>query len=206
MQDLEHAQLFDSIKAFALSMNSVHALLAELEKLYYEHQKERWFVDAVTIYGEAVNRLVQDLAAARLRSRGMLAFKEYLSQYASSDYFTSLIEEAQRLEAELSSIRYSVFIHGGHVEVHRYLNKPDYSAEIEATFERFQQGAVQAYTFKFSDAPEMNHIEAQILDGVALLHGDTFSKLGNYRANNQDFLDPTLLRGDNYLGRSCCLT
>ena len=196
MQDLEDACLFDDIKAFARSMRVVREHLAQLDKRYYEHQKERWFLDAVDLYGDAVNRLVRDLSAASFCSRGLLAFRDYLARYASSERFTSLVEEAKRLEAELSSIRYSVFIRGPRVEVRHYAGESDYSVEVEATFERFHQGAIKEYTFKFSDSPEMNHIEAQILDGVAQLHQDTFSQLGHYCTTRKEFLDPTIVAFD----------
>jgi DNA mismatch repair protein MutS len=196
MRDLEDACLFDDIKAFALSMRTVREHLAQLEKRYYDRQKERWFLDAVDLYGDAVNRLVRDLSAARMRSRGLLAFRDYLARYASSDRFTSLIEEAKRLAAQLSSIRYSVFIRGPRVEVRHYAGEPDYSAGVAATFERFQQGAVHEYTFKFSDSPEMNHVEAHILDGVAQLHPQMFSQLRAYCTTRKDFRDPTIVAFD----------
>jgi DNA mismatch repair protein MutS len=194
MQDLEDACLFESIKAFAVSMREVREHLAQLEKRYYEHQNQRWFLDAVDRYGDGVNRLVRDLAAARcIRSRGLLAFRDYLSRYASSARFTSLVAEAKRLEAELSAIRYGVLIQGLRVEVRHYGGESNYSTEIDAMFARFQQGAVQQYTFRFSDSPEMNHIEGQILDGVAQLHQDTFAQLEQYWAANKDFQDPTIV-------------
>jgi hypothetical protein len=196
MQDLEDASLFDYTKAFALSMRAVREHLAQLEKRYYEHQKERWFLDAVDLYCDAVNRLVRDLSEAKVSSRGLLAFREDLARYASSGRFTSLVAEAKRLEAELSAIRYRVFIQGLKVEVRPYAGDPDYSTEIEATFERFQQGAVQTYTFRFDDSPDMNHVEAQILDGVAHLHPETFSQLAHYRTTHKDFLDPTVVTFD----------
>jgi DNA mismatch repair protein MutS len=196
MRDLEHACLFDSIKAFALGMRVVREHLAQLEKRYYEHQKERWFLDAVALYGDAVNRLVRDLSTTTYHSRGLLAFRDYLARYAASERFTSLVDEAKRLQAELSAIRYRVFIQAPRVEVRHYAGDPDYSTEIEATFERFQQGGVQAYTFRFSDSLEMNHIEAQILDGVAQLHRETFSTLAQYRTANTDFLDSTVVNFD----------
>jgi DNA mismatch repair protein MutS len=196
MQDLEDASLFDDIKAFALSMRMVREHLAQLEKRYYDRQKERWFLDAVNLYGDAVNRLVRDLTAAPMRSRGLLAFRDYLAHYASSDRFTSLLEEAKRLAAQLSSIRYSVFIRGPRVEVRHYAGEPDYSAEVAITFERFQQGAAHEYAFKFSDSSEMNHIEAQVLDGVAQLHPQTFSRLREYCATHHSFRDPTIVTFD----------
>ena len=196
MRDLEDGRLFDAIKAFALSMHAVRAHLAEIEKRYYERQKDRWFLDAVDLYGDAVNRLVRDLSVAQFNSRGLLAFRDYLARYASSEGFTSLVEQAKRLEVELSAIRYTIFIQGLRVEVRHYAGEPDYSPEIEATFERFQQGAVQEYTFRFSDSVEMIHTEAQILDGVAHLHQGTFSELARYQTTNKDFLDPTVVTFD----------
>ncbi|HXJ78152.1 MAG TPA: DNA mismatch repair protein MutS, partial [Candidatus Methylomirabilis sp.] len=140
--------------------------------------------------------LARGLSAASFNSRGLLAFRDYLAVYASSERFTSMVKEAKRLEAELSAIRYSVFIQGARVEVRPYADEPNYSTEIEATFERFRQGAVQEYIFKFSDAPEMNHIEARILDGVAHLHQGTLADLEHYYAAQQDFQDSTIVSFD----------
>jgi DNA mismatch repair ATPase MutS len=196
MQDLENTRLFGDIKAFAQSMHAMRAHLAELEKRYYEHQNERWFLDAVNLYGEAVNRLARDLSVATLNSRGLRDFRDYLARYASSEPFTSTVKEAKRLLVELSTIRYSVFIQGLRVEVRHYAGEPDYSTEVERTFERFHQGAVQAYTFRFSDSLEMNHVDARILDGIAQLHQQTFSELAQYRTNNKEFLDPTVVTFD----------
>jgi DNA mismatch repair ATPase MutS len=196
MQDLEHARVFDSIKAFALSMRGVREHLAQLEKRYYEHQKERWLLDAVTLYGDGVKRLARDLAASSLGSRGLRAFRDYLIRYASSERFTLLVEDAKRLGAQLSAIRYSVFVQGLRVEVRHYADEPNYSSEIEATFERFQQGATQEYKFTFSDSLEMNHVEGQILDGVAQLHRDTFTELARYCAAQKEFQDPVVTSFD----------
>jgi len=196
LQDLEDPRLFGIVKAFAGSMRMVRAHLGELGRRYYEHQKEWWFLDAVDRYGEAVNRLVRDLSAATFSSRGLRAFCDYLTQYASSGAFTSLLMQAKGLKAGLEAIRYSVFIRDLAVEVHDYGGKPDYSAEVVATFERFSQGDVHEYVFKFSDSPEMDHVEAQILDGVARLNQETFAELASYKAANSDFLSPTIVAFD----------
>ena len=196
MKDLEDAQLLDAIKAFALSMHVVREHVAQLEKRYYEHQKERWFLDAVIIYGDGVNRLVRDLSSAKFTARGLLAFREYVTEYASSERFTSVLRQAKELAAELSAIRYGILIQGSRVEVGHYAGEGDYSVAVQETFERFQQGTVHEYAFKFNDSPEMNHIEAQILDGVAHLHRETFSKLETYRAANKDFQDSTIVSFD----------
>jgi len=63
--------------------------------------------------------------------------------------------------------------------------------DVEETFEKFKQGAVEDYKVKFSDTADMNHIEAKILDFVAALYPET-SSLGHYCANYRDYLDRTI--------------
>lgn len=196
MQDLDGTPLFHRIKTFADGMRSVREHLAQMEKRAYEHQKEWWFLDAVNLYGNAVSRLAEDLSKEAVGSRGLQAFRDYVTQYASSERYGALLGEAGQLREALAGIRYSIVIDGPRVEVRHAVGKPDYSAEVEATFERFQQGALHEYVFKFSDSIEMNHVEAQILDGVAQLHPDVFSRLANYRQANKDFLDPAIVAFD----------
>jgi hypothetical protein len=196
MRDLEQPTLFAAIQAFARGMHAVRENLRHLDERYYPRQKARWFLDAVDAYGDAVRRLAQDLAAARLGSRGLRAFRDWVTAYASSERFTSLTRQATALEAALAGIRYMVAIHGLRVEVRRYEREDDYSAELQATFERFQQGAVGEYRFSFSDSLEMNHVEAQILDGVAHLYPDTFAELEAFQANHADFRDPAIVAFD----------
>ena len=64
MQALEDIHLFDIIKAFAQSMRTMRQHLAQSGKLRCRQQKERWFLDAVQVYCEAVTCLVHGLSVA----------------------------------------------------------------------------------------------------------------------------------------------
>jgi DNA mismatch repair protein MutS len=196
MRDLEDGRLFDAITLFGRSVRAVREHLGQIEKCYYQRQKERWFLDAVDVYGDAVNRLARDLFAGTVKSRGFQAFREHVSQYTASERFASLVEQTKELKGELSALRYAVLIDGSRVEVRPYQNESDYSAEVEAAFDRFNQGAVAKFAFKFNDSPEMNHVEGQILDLVAQLHHDMFSKLAAYCTANKDFLDTVIVSFD----------
>lgn len=79
--------------------------LAQAHKLYYKYQKEKWFLDAVEVYCEAVNSLVESLTLTDLKSRGFLAFLEYISNYVKSTGFTSLLSETKKLEADLFRLK-----------------------------------------------------------------------------------------------------
>jgi DNA mismatch repair protein MutS len=61
---------------------------------------------------------------------------------------------------------------------------------------RFSSGssrAADSYNFEFSGGADVNHIEAQILDRVALLFPDTFKELDDYVSDNREFRDPLLV-------------
>lgn len=192
MQDLENGILFEYITSFAQKMRAMRDHLAQAEKLYYKYQKESWFLDAVEIYGDAVNGLVQDLTLVDLKSRGFLAFREYLTDYASSGPFTSLVAETKKLKADLATVKYCLLIKGNRIQVRKYEAEIDYSADVEATFEKFKQGAVKDYTVKFSTSPDMNHVEGRVLDFVAQLFPDIFLALDNFCAKNVHYLAETV--------------
>ncbi len=48
------------------------------------------------------------------------------------------------------------------------------------------------YRVKFSDWPDMNHVEAKVLDLVAQLYPDIFLNLDNYYAKNGNYLNETI--------------
>ncbi|MCX5884437.1 MAG: DNA mismatch repair protein MutS [Proteobacteria bacterium] len=192
MRDLENKILFEHIKAFAQKMRTMRQHLALVDKLDYKYHKEGWFLDTVEIYCEAVNFLVHDLTLIDLKSRGFLAFREYMTNYAESGGFTSLLAETKKLKADLSAVKYCLLIKGNCIKVRKYESEIDYSADVEETFEKFKQGAVKDYRVKFSTDAGMNHVEAKILDLVAQLYPDIFLNLDNYCTKNGNYLDETI--------------
>jgi DNA mismatch repair protein MutS len=176
-QDLESPKLFEHVRSFAQRMREVREHLAQANKLYYQYQKEAWFLYAVEIYCDAIKRFAADLSTVALKSRGFLAFREYLTNYAVGRHFTSLGDETSTLEADLSDVRYCVLIKDNAFTVRHYQSETDYSAEIEETFEKFQQGAAKDYRVKYRTSPDMNHIEAKVLEFVAQLNPELFSRL-----------------------------
>lgn len=196
MQDLENKILFEYIRSFAQKMRTMREHLAQVEKLYYRYQKESWFLDAVEIYCDAVIDLVRDLSQVDLKSRGFLGFRDYLNDYASSGRFTSLVAETKQLKVDLSTVQYCVLIKGNSVKVRKYEGEIDYSAEVEATFEKFKQGAVKDYKVEFTRSVDMNHVEARVLDFVAQLFPEIFLSLDNFCTKNAGYLAKTIARFD----------
>ncbi len=191
-RDLESKDVFEKIKSFAQKMRIVREHLVRADKLYYKPQKERFFLEAVEIYCDAISGLVNDLSRADLKSHGLKAFREYLADYTSFGPFMPVLDETKELLADLSSIKYNLLIKDNSVKVSNYGAEADYSSEVEETFDKFKQGAVKDYLVQFPDSPDMNHVEAKILEFVANLNPDVFSRLDDYYMRNVSFLDQTI--------------
>jgi DNA mismatch repair protein MutS len=188
-QDLEDVALLEHVQAFAQRMRAMREYLAQVDKLYYEAQKEAWFLDAVEIYCDAIQRLVEDLRDAALKSQGFLRLRAYVQDYAGSPRFTSLVQEVQKLKGDLASIEYCVLILDTGFTVREFEEEPDYSLQVLETFQKFQQGAAKDYRVKFLSHPNMNHIEAKILEFVGLLYPSIFAQLSDFWRRSRGYLD-----------------
>jgi DNA mismatch repair protein MutS len=197
--DLEDPRLSGAAGRFADRMRQVRAHLQQLEKMHSSEQRQGWFLDAAAIYCDAVRSLAAELTASPVASRGLQAFRDYLSGYVASAGFTRLAADTADRQRDLAGIVYEVRIKGARVEVSRYDGEPDYSAEIEETFARFQQGAVKDYLVQYRPWPGMDHVGAQVAELVARLFHDEFTALGEYCRRHAGFTDPLVERFDREL-------
>ena len=196
MRDLENKGLFACVATFAAKMKSVREHVAQSKKLSYKYQKEGWLLDALEIYCVAVSSLFAEAKLERPSSPGFAGLLGYLADYVNSTGFRELSGDITSLKAQLASIRYDLLIDWGAVTVTRYNEEPDYEAEIQDDFEKFKQGDVSDYLFKFSDFVGMNHIEAGVLERVGRLFPDIFAALDAFVGRHSDALDATICQFD----------
>lgn len=195
-RDLEREAVRGPVQRFGEAMRTLRRYLDRAEKLYYPYQRDRWFLEAVRLYCDAVRELGEALRAAAPASRGLRGLAAYLEGYAGSEGFLALARKAERLEEALDRIRYTLLIRGSRVTVSTFEEEPDYGAEVLATFERFAQGAAREVRFSFQEPVEMNHVEAEVLEGVARLEPETFAALRRFHEGRRGFLDPVVRRFD----------
>ena len=192
MQDIENITVYQKIISFADKMRTMREQRARILKLYYKHQKERWFLEVVNIYCNATEQLMHDLSS-EIKSQGLLLFRDYLINYVQSDRFKLLYSKAKRILNELASVQYCIHFRDLRVQVRSLNSESNYSEEIDATFQKFKHEPVKDYRAVYPfDPMNMNHVEAQILDGVVHLYPDIFQNLESFFAENQDYLDETI--------------
>ena len=191
-RDLEGTALFDQVQSFVGAMHQMRSSIALAEKSHYKYQKNALFLSGAEVYCAAMSQLISDLSSARLESLGFRRLGDYLTHYAESSHFQALASESVTLRTDLQSVRYSLHIDGKRVTVGLCGDEPDLSAEVLRTFEKFRQGASREYQFRISNWPEMNHIEAAILDRVARLYPEVFSRLEEFQVRHSGFLDSVI--------------
>jgi DNA mismatch repair protein MutS len=191
-RDLEDPVLFQALAGFTRQLHQVRGHLNQLTDMRYARQRDGWFLDAAAIYCDAVSSLAEDLGARSISSRGLTAFLGYLAGYVSSSGFRRLAADTAARKEDLAAITYQIRIRGLRVDVSRYDGEPDYSEEIQNTFERFRQGAVKDYRVQYRTWPGMNHVAAQIADLVARLYRDEFTALERFRREHAQFIDPVI--------------
>ena len=196
MQDLEDTILMQAVRSFSGQMRAMRQRLEQAKKLYYKQAVERCFLSAVEIYCEAVARLSRNICALDAKSRGLLAFRDYLTEYVASVSFCNLVTEADKLKTDLSAIRYCLLLKDAAVTVRHYDSESDYSASVEETFEKFRRSDVGGYAVKTRSWEGMNHIQAEVLDRVALLHPDTFTALEAFCMAHAEYVDDKISRFD----------
>jgi DNA mismatch repair protein MutS len=196
MRDLEDQEIMQTVRNFSQQMRAMRQHIAYLEKCRYRYEKERWFLNAVEIYCNAVDTLTRTLQQLDIKSRGMSAFRDFLCEYVQNVTFVKLATETHKVTSDLAAIRYSLLIKEGKYTVRHYDGEIDYSAAVERTFEKFRRGAVKEYLAELSHRTGMNHIQAQIVDGVSRLYPDTFSALETHYAEHQNYSDETIARFD----------
>lgn len=194
MRDLECDALLDSVNRFLAQIARMRRCLELADSLRTTLQCQRWFLDAVSIYCDAVPSLVEALSATHVASRGLRAFREYLEEYARSSRFSELADDARQLTVALRDVSYVVSVRHDIVSVRRREGEPDYGTELTATFERFTGREARDSRISFPDHPEMNDVEERILKRVARLYAESFASVADFAQRHRGYVDGAVER------------
>ena len=195
-RDVEVPAVHDALREFGERMHRVRSFLTLARKQHYKPEKQRWLLDAATLYTEAVRHLTHELGEVEPASSGLRAFAAYLAEHVAGAAFTSLADEAAAVLDGLDRVTYNLRINGARVTVSRYEDELDHSDEIEELFARFRRGEVESKLMNVGDGGSMDHVEAQIAGLVARLFPHEFQALNHFCSRHAEFIDPTVAAFD----------
>jgi len=196
MKELENQALMSAVKSFSYQLVTMRERLPKQEKQYFRYERERCFLNATSIYCQAITSFSEELSGFGLISEGLKSFRQYLWDYIGSARFRELKADTDALLSSLSEVRYCLHINSGRVSMRPHEAQSDYSATIEAIFEKFRRAAVKDYLARDLRPEGMNHVQAQVLDGVAKLYPEIFRMLESFYQKHAGFLDEVVSRFD----------
>jgi len=194
--DLEHPGVLDAIREFERDLRGILSTLQYAEEYSSGHQREGIFLGAVLSYCRAVSKLLDSLLNSPIRSSGLLAFREYLKEYVSSEGFRRLRSEADEVASSISSLSFCMDINGSTITVYRDCEGEDYAVFLGEVFERFKpsDGKSGVAEPKWKLSYYRGHVENAILDLVAKIYREPFERLSQFYTENKGFIDPKILR------------
>jgi len=192
-RDLQKPDVLAAVREFVSEMRSIRKYTPAVANLAHHCAAEGAFIEAVTIYTNAVEAFAAVLPELDLDSHGLSILRDHVAAYVASDRFTTLVSETGTMAADLATVRYTMAINGRRVRVGRSHGELDYGEEIEKTFARFSGDTTKRYTHKLSSRADIGHVGERILQLVARLYPDTFGALDEYVERNSSFVEETLV-------------
>ncbi|MGM0384905.1 MAG: MutS-related protein [Actinomycetota bacterium] len=200
MRDLQRPEVGDAVRDFSEGVGRVRHALANVAGFRHAVQRRATFLDAATTWVATVQRFAATLAGAHPTSRALGGLAGSVAEVVASADFVALAADSAKTRAAVDSIVYRLHVAGDRVEVSRASGaEGDYSAEIEAVFDRFRQGSVRSYVDHVSERAGMDHIEEAVADRVAGLYPRQFALLERFAAEHRGFVDPSLLAAEREL-------
>ena len=195
-RDLELPAVADAWRNFSQQLAETRACLGRADRMRHKWERSLWHLDAVVEYVRAVEELVAALEVAGFSSAALAAARDYLRGYQASSEFSDLAREGREVRGELGALRYSVKVTGNRVAVGRFLGEADLGEEVTDAFRRFQQIAVAGREFDVSRPEFLDPVELRILDRVARLFPEPFSRLERFCLRAPQFRDAVVMELD----------
>ena len=195
LHDLRQAPLRHAFTSFVARMRALRKKLTRVDTLFYKREKELELLRAADAYGLATLTLTRELGDLQPASRGLRDLGAWFADYTASAGFRKLAADVRELLSAIEAIRYNLIIRSSSVTVQAYEDEADASVEIEATFAKFRRDAGNDYrvhTRGRIGINSLNHVEAQVLDKVALLNPGVFTSLEAFCNEHADFVDTNI--------------
>lgn len=189
MDTPEVARAFDRLEAHLDLMRSRQRAAAKSRS---NTQADLWTLHAAQAYLHAVQDLSDDLGAAKLTSAGMATFAEHLRTYRTGPAHRQLVDKAGQLQERLDAIEVALLLQGAKITVGTFDDEQDYSSQVLATFERFQQSRAQEHEPNLSARADLDSVESAILAMVTQLYPAEFADLATFSTEHSQVLDPVI--------------
>jgi DNA mismatch repair protein MutS len=190
-RDLERAEVAEVFDRFVQRLRVVRRRLEALAQTPTALVSQARLLAAAHRYLEAVSELARDLDGLELEAAGLRACREAVVALVAGERFTRLAADAERVQAGLDAVTFTVRIQGSRVTVDADRGEPDLTAEVAETFARYRNEPLPAVVPPSPDAG-VDQVGARVLGVVAELEPEPFAALAAFARAHQQLLDPLI--------------
>lgn len=189
-QDLMDVNLQKTMKQLCRQMDRIQRNINFASKLDNIHNRNGWYLNIILEYQSIVQQFSENLDERDIKSEGLLSIRKAVSEIVKDQKFVDTCKRADELNNQLQNVRYSLVIKGNMIRVYKVDNSINLNDQIQSLFSRFDRREVRDYHSKFSYQQNMNHVEAQIVDHVAMLFPQPFKMLNEFISENPQIVHP----------------
>lgn len=194
--DIKGEALYESLCLFAERMKERREVFSKKEAVEMELQRAVWHIREADCYCGAFSQLFGSMEELPLRSRGMLAFRDYLRQYLSTESFVKMRETAGRLLEEMSSFRITLVWENDRITVS--------SGEAEGCYDKFLQKTFpdsdRQMKSPFEASGDLSDWEREVLKAFQKRNKEFFEEAVKFYKQYKCYTDDALIRFASEIG------
>jgi len=178
MKDLEKENLYKIILTFSKGLAAIRNTLDRLENLYYPLQQQRCYLELALRYQKNLEDFLEKLKSEPVKSVGLKGLISQFKEILCSSKFVEFKNNTVNLYESLKKIRYCVVIAENKVSVRR-CEEDNYAGEVAKNL-YLSDVPLDDNNIVGNQTVDLNHVEAQTLEGVAKLYPEPFARLDTY--------------------------
>ncbi len=191
MRDLDNEQIYQSLVDFAAGIRKAKDYLGYCDETDIDIQREKWKLDAAFSYITGVLLFQQELDTLEVHSEGLLAFRDWLTDYIAGEEFECLKSDTEKLMSQFAEMKFNLQIKRDRIIINPGYLEEDYCKQLQDTF-REKTDELHFYQKNPFGTPLLSSLEAAVLNVLNKPYAQTFTELGEYAKKHRDFISPTI--------------
>lgn len=197
LKDLNSTTLLPELIHFSNLMKNAAEYLEYSSSCKHPCQKQRWYVDYVISYCEAVRRLTSSLASSGIKSAGFLKLMNYLNVVTQNKAFISAEKEGREIKDNFKTLRYGIIIEQDKVIVTLNPAGEDYCKNLIDLFGSLSTSVSPHMENPLSGAFKLSKLEENILEILTNEFPKPFSLMSEFYDKAQNITDEIIVRFEN---------
>lgn len=186
--DLKKEEVHQSLLEFYQDMKRCENARVKKEKVRSALQKSSWFLREVAEYCASAQKLLHSLEAQELASEGLLALREYLGKYLTSEAFCRMEEGVTALLKRQQECQVTLIY-----ENHQIVVSEEPTIPMYEDFLRKTNATGREFKSPFCKSDELTPLETEVLKLYAKKHMDLFQSMDAFREKYSGYAEEKLL-------------